>query len=134
MKIWTFFDFLVEGRTNDMRGWMRDLPAQARARFDTLIGFLEVTQEWRRPAFDVLHGKQYQRVAELRFAANKVEYWPLGSYGPNRHEFTLLIGCEKKSSIYRPPRARETAVNRRKDLDVNPTWVEVHRGSRDLNS
>ena len=127
-KTWTFLDFLVDGRRNDIYDWMKNLPAAASARLDALISYLEVTEHWRRPEFDALHGKKYRGIAELRFKADKIQYRPLGCHGPERRQFTLLIGCEKKGPIYRPASARETAVARRQDLSANPTWVEVHRG------
>jgi len=45
--------------------------------------------------------------------ANGVQYRPLGCYGPERREFTLLIGAVEKGGKL-PRAALEAAVQRRK--------------------
>jgi hypothetical protein len=53
-------------------------------------------------------------IYEIRISGNKVEYRPLGFYGPSEKDFTLVIGARKKSGkrgklSWEPPEARETA-------------------------
>lgn len=48
----------------------------------------------------------------MRFHANNVQYRPLGFFGPNRHEYTILIGASKKGKIWTPADACRGALNR----------------------
>jgi hypothetical protein len=54
---------------------------------------------WLRPQFDVLHGKKYRGMGELRFDGDGKTYRIFGYFGPNRLQFTLLLGCEKKRDL-----------------------------------
>jgi hypothetical protein len=53
---------------------------------------------WTRPQFDVLHGKKYKGIGEIRFDGENKTYRVFGYFGPARLQFTLLLGCEKKGS------------------------------------
>jgi hypothetical protein len=92
--------------------WHRRLPTDAQADFDWVIRELAGTEEWRdsgrcKPLHGRLHG-----FVEIIFKTNKVQYRPVGRYGPNQREFSLLVGCSKKQRVYTPPAAFDLAARR----------------------
>jgi hypothetical protein len=66
--------------------------------------------DWRRPEFDLLSGKM-REIGEIRLRLEK-QYRILGFFGPNRSDFTLLVGASKKGKQYDPRKALETALER----------------------
>lgn len=56
-------------------------------------------EDWVRPHFDVLHGKKYKGMGEVRFDGEDKTYRLFGYFGPKRLHFTFLLGCEKKRSL-----------------------------------
>ncbi|BBU61671.1 hypothetical protein MSC49_16060 [Methylosinus sp. C49] len=110
---WTFRAYVSPSGRKDVWKWYLRLPVPAQAEFDALLAYLVQREkaEWRMPDFKLLTGR-LSGIGELRFNSQKVEYRPFGIFGPNDNEFTLLIGCSKKSSAYTPQDARETAAER----------------------
>lgn len=82
--------------------------------FKARVRYLSNTpkSDWKKP-----HARKLQGVAdiyEIRFSANGVEHRPLGFFGPNVKEFTILIWSTHKQKIYDPADAINTADTRRK--------------------
>jgi hypothetical protein len=73
-------------------------------------------QYWRRPQFDVLRGKNYKGMGEVRFDGEKKTYRLFGYFGPKRFQFTFLLGCEKKRSL---KREMDEAAKRKKFAEKN---------------
>jgi hypothetical protein len=70
-----------------------------------------VTQ-WGRPEFASLTGK-LAGLGELMFDFGKLEYRPIGCFGPARSDFTILIGATKKGKQYDPRSALDSALERK---------------------
>jgi hypothetical protein len=65
-------------------------------------------------------------IYEIRVGSSGVQYRPLGCYGPDKHEFTLLVGAiEKGGKLPRP--ALETAVQRRRIILADRGRTCEHR-------
>jgi hypothetical protein len=71
---------------------------------------------WSRPQFDVLHGKKYLGMGEVRFDGENKTYRVFGFFGPSRLQFTLLSGCEKKRSL---KHEMDEAAKRKKFAELN---------------
>lgn len=92
--------------------WYQGLPTDARADFDFVIQELSGTKEWRGTGrTKLLHGK-HSGFVEIIFKTNNVQYRPVGCFGPDRRQFSLLVGCSKKQRVYTPPDAFDLAVRR----------------------
>jgi hypothetical protein len=110
---WRFRDYLDGRETNVILEWSAGLPATAQAKLDTILLLLRVAQSFPPQYVSALRG--YEGILELRIGSCGVQYRPLGCYGPNRKEFTLLIGSIEKGGKL-PKADCETAVERRKKI------------------
>lgn len=124
MNPWTFFDFLTERGENDIHRWLNSAEvtkaakAKINARIIALQGF---------PIFPEQYISAYSgwpKLLELRIVSNGVQYRPLGFYGPNRGQFSLVIGGIEKGKI--PIRLLEAADERRKIVIANPSRIAPH--------
>jgi len=75
-------------------------------------------ESWSRPQFAWLQGHNCQGIGELITDYRGVPYRPLGCFGPEPDQFTLLIGARKdrkrKGKVqWDPENAVETAVQRK---------------------
>ena len=64
-----------------------------------------------RPQYAPVSG--YQGLGKLRFKANKIQYRPIGFFGPASGEFTLLIGAEERNQRFVPRDVPDQAVRRK---------------------
>lgn len=109
---WVFKDYVTDGGENVIRSWLSGLPPGARARINAAIRNLEPLPELRRPYSGDLKGN-CSGLIELRIPYQKVQYRPLGCYGPGRKEVTLLFGAIEKDNRLEPPSACSTALTRK---------------------
>jgi Phage derived protein Gp49-like (DUF891) len=109
MAIWTFRDYLDAQGYNVIRGWLDALPKRARAKIDGRIAILQGSESWPPQYISALKG--YPGILELRVVDGGVQYRPLGTYGPLKREFTLLLGTIEKGKL--AVRDCATAVQRR---------------------
>lgn len=108
---WTIRDFLDRRGTNAIRDWVSALPVAAQAKFDSILLILRAIKTWPPQYVSALRG--YQHIYEIRIVHSGVQYRPLGCHGPEKGEFTILIGSIEKGR--KLPRADcEAAVERRK--------------------
>ena len=130
-----FRDYVSPGGRNQIADWYnRDLSPQAKGDFDRLRQILERTREWRDPVFLRLKGKKYQRLGEIRWDTKRVQYRVIGCAGPGTGEYTLLIGCTHKGSVYNPPSALDTAVQRMKFLRDGKGGTREHGNPTDYQT
>lgn len=113
LALWTFRCYVSSSGRRAVREWYNQQSDEVQAAFDVSLEFLaqRSRDEWRRPHFDQLSG-QMRQIGEIRFKVDK-QYRVLGFFGPNRWDFTMVIGCTKKGSVYDPPSALSTALERR---------------------
>ncbi len=120
-KIWTFKIFTPKNRSNEFEEWLNGLPKKHRAKIRTRIKYLEITDSWVRPYFDILHG--YDKLHEIIIKFSKIQYRLFGCFGPDRKQFTILIGVTKKNGNYTPRGAFEIAEKRR-DLITDRGYID----------
>lgn len=124
--MWTFRAYITPAGNKDFKKWYDQQGAAVQAEFDASIEFLapRPRDQWTRPHFDQLGGAQ-AGLGEIRFKAEKVQYRPIGMFGPAAYEFTLLIGSSKKGSSYDPRNAMTTALTRAKQITKGEASTHV---------
>lgn len=97
-----------------------------RVELDVLMIYLRQQRRegWTRPRYDIL--RNADGVGALHFKVNRINYRPLGYFGPSRNEFTFLIFATKTNK-YDPRNAIEQAVARRQSVEANPSRAVVVR-------
>jgi len=126
MVNWIFKVFKGAG----IEEWLTSLPANIETKFRILLSYMATAQEqWSRPYFGKL--TRYKNLYEIRVTGS-IQYRLLGCYGPNRHEFTLLIGATKagaskgKSATWNPKNALEIADKRSKLIAENGRYADEY--------
>jgi len=109
MAEWSFRDYLDQSGSNLIRGWIDSLPKPARVKIDAWILILEGMRTWPPQYVSALKG--CDDIYELRIVQGGVQYRPIGCHGPDRREFTLLLGAVAKGRL--PRTFCETAQQRR---------------------
>ena len=110
MLPWTFYDFLDSRGRNEIRAWLNGLPAKAAAKIEARILFMRVIHEWPKQYVSSLKG--WSGLIEIRVVSAGNQYRPIGFYGPERNEFTLLLGAIEKGKL--PRRVLSRAYSNRK--------------------
>lgn len=111
MSYWTIKAFKTDRGENAVKNWVEEQPKKAQAAIKVRLRYLATQQIWDRPHVKKLKGSKH--IFEIRVTSIKVQYRPLGFYGPNQKEFTLLIGAIEKDSEFKPKTAIKTAESRR---------------------
>lgn len=109
---WTFRDFLDARGTNAIRSQISTLPQGAQAKLDSLLTTLRAWPSMWPPQY-VSSLRGYKGIYELRMVHSGVQYRPLGCYGPDRRDFTLLLITTEKGGKL-PTRDCDTAVERQR--------------------
>ena len=117
LRLWTFRLYVSAAGRSVVQDWYDGQVEGAQAAFDTVLEYLAQRRraEWGRPEFAPLSGK-YSGLSELRFDHGKLEYRPIGCFGPARSDFTILIGATKKGKNYDPRNTLDTALERKKSV------------------
>lgn len=115
-KEWSFKVFKKDNGDTMMDEW--DIPEDAKAEIDVRISLMKATKKWVRPQFDKLVG--HKHIHEIRIKHNRVEYRPLGYFGPHRWFFTLLIGARERDNKLVPKNAASLAEDRRQLIVSDP--------------
>ncbi|MHB0970962.1 MAG: hypothetical protein ACYC7A_20120 [Thermoanaerobaculia bacterium] len=108
--------------------WYEDeLSSIAQAEFDRVLRSLAKLPlaEWDRPLYGVLTHRG-ERFGEVRFAAQKKKYRPMGIVVPREfrqdagiEEFAIVVGAYKKMKVWTPRSALDAAVKRILDIKKN---------------
>jgi hypothetical protein len=108
--------FVLDDGGNVVSSWYTEhaRATKVMARLDMRMIYLRQLprENWVRPYYDTLR----DGVGEVRFEINRINYRPLGYFGPNRDEFTFLFFCKKKSQ-FEPRNAIDIAASRRKLIE-----------------
>ena len=105
--------------------WMMQQPEEAQAAIDTRILIMKSLDrpQWSQKWMSSYTG--YVKLFELRIPHNKVQYRPLGCYGPAQREFTILIGAIERNS--RIPKSTLNVAMSRMQLVLNDRrWVREY--------
>jgi hypothetical protein len=111
MTYWKFKEFVSESR-GEFESWLNDLPIRDQLKIEVFIKRLLTIENW--PPKLVFPLKGYKKIYELRIKGPHVQYRPLGCYGPDRNEFTLLVGAKEEESKFEPKDAPDKAMERQK--------------------
>jgi hypothetical protein len=122
--MWTFYDLQQERGVNTIRQWLDSLPAKASAKINTRLIYMMAIPVWPEQYVSSLVG--WPELVELRVGHAGVQYRPIGFYGPERREFTLVLGTIEKGRI--PARVLETAdANRKLIIATGRSRICEHR-------
>lgn len=113
MPLWIFKGFLSENGRDIFKEWYEQLPMGAQAKFDTILEYLRDTPHARWPTTVVLALTEAEGIFEIRFKIRNVLYRPLGCFGPDRGEFTLLVPAREHGNRFEPRNAIALAEARR---------------------
>jgi hypothetical protein len=101
---------------HEIARWLESVSASVRAAWLVLVVSLQRDERWVDcPYVKPLKGAG-KGLIEFIFLADRVQWRPLGFYGPDPHEVTLLIGASKKGKIWTPRDAIETAQKRKDEV------------------
>jgi hypothetical protein len=98
-----------------------------RVELDVLMVYLrqQHREGWTRPRYDIL--RDAGGVGALHFRVRRIEYRPLGYFGPGRNEFTFLVFATKTNK-YEPRNAIEIARARREQVVSIPNRAVIIKG------
>lgn len=123
---WSFLEFIDEDGVAPFSSvWMMQQPEEAQAAIDTRILIMKSLDrpQWSQKWMSSYTG--YVKLFELRIPHNKVQYRPLGCYGPAQREFTILIGAIERNS--RIPKSTLNVAMSRMQLVLNDRrWVREY--------
>jgi hypothetical protein len=123
MVMWTFYDFLDGRGVNVISRWIDALPPKARAKIDTRLLFMRAKAVWPEPWVSALTG--WPELIELRIGSFGNAYRPIGFYGPQRREFTIVLGATEKGKLLK--RVLEVAnANRKIVLETGVDRIREH--------
>jgi hypothetical protein len=112
MSFWKFKDYLDQAGGNEIRGWLDALSKKARIKIDQRIRHLENVRHFHQEPQYIKKLVGYEGIYEIRIVFAGDQYRPLGCYGPERGEFTLLIGAFEIGDRFDPKDAPDKAVER----------------------
>src|ERR1700686_2035331 len=112
LALWTFRCYVSPAGRDMIDNWYGRQSEEVQGALDVALEYLiqRPRNEWRRPEFDLLSGKM-RAIGEIRLKVDK-QYRILGFFGPDRSDFTMLIGSSKKGNNYDPTGTFETALDR----------------------
>ena len=126
-KYWKFKEFVDIGEDiGAFESWLNGLPLKDQAKIEAFIRRLELMKVLPPKLVFPLTG--YRKIYELKIHGPALQYRPLGCYGPNRNEFTLLVGAKEEGSKFEPKDAPRKAVDRQKliqDKRFTKLWTDV---------
>ena len=124
MSAWTFWDFVEDSGRVPFSEWRAGLPMGAQAFIDGRILSMAGLVRWQEKWISRYQGAP--KLFELRIPFMKVQYRPLGCYGPNR-SFVLLAGATERDGKLEPISAVNVADRRRRIYEATHGNVRRHR-------
>ena len=110
MNYWTIKVFSREGKTRITDKWLESLPLGAQIEINIRLRYLQAIKLWGRPYSAKLKGFPHIHEIIIKWKGN--QYRPLGFFGRNKGEFTLLVGSVEKDSNFEPKNAPAIAEDR----------------------
>jgi hypothetical protein len=122
---WTFYDFRSDRGENLIRTWTNGSGKPAKARLNALVRHLSVLDRvfGRDDKVGLLrkagpcHGED---LVELIIRVGKVQYRPIGWFGPVGRSVTLLVGATERDDEFDPKNACDQAVTRKRLILAAP--------------
>ena len=99
--MWTFLACPAPGGGRPLDRFVEGLGVEAETNLTATLELLQAVERkyWVRPQFDLLHGRKYRGMGEILFDGDDKTYRVFGYFGPERSQFTLLSGQEKKRDL-----------------------------------
>jgi hypothetical protein len=128
---WRFYDFVNGRKENEIKAWAASEGATLKARLNVLINHLETLNRalTRQDNVGLLRKDgpcKRQNFVELLITIGKVEYRPIGWYGPGPNRITLLLGAKEKGGDFEPRNACIQAINRRNLVSSSTAYYKEH--------
>lgn len=96
--------------------WYDGLDAQTQGRHDVVFGFLHARKTWIEPYAKALDDGLIEIILK-----GKVQHRLFGYYEPS-YQFTVVLPCIHKGTVYTPADAFKTAHKRMKILQTGSSW------------
>ncbi len=108
--MWTVKHYVAGNGNSPFKEWYDQQDADVRAHLDKRVEYLvqQPRNLWSMPHIKQLH-VPCDGLHEIRFKANRVQFRPLGFFGPGPLEFTFLVGAIEKGGRLEPRTACSTA-------------------------
>jgi len=100
---------------------------ELKAELEVALAYLKVRdrQDWRRPhAHKMSKCKKFRDFFEIRFKANNLQQRPIGYFGPDKNDFTILIWATEKGGKLKPEDWFKIADRRRNEIINNEAKVK----------
>jgi hypothetical protein len=108
--------------------------AELQASLEVALGYLksQPKQDWRRPNASKLNKeRRFRDFYEIRFKANKVQQRPIGYFGPNSEDFTILIWAIEQGNALKPKAWHDIATRHMTDIKAgkaNARELRLNKG------
>ena len=123
---WIFYEFINDDGEAPFSIWLAEQQEKTQAAIDNriLLMMALARQQWSSKWIKPYTG--YEKLFELRIACNKVQYRPLGCYGPDKQTFTIVAGAiEKNWKIPKP--TIDVAMGRIRLVNNDRRWVREYQ-------
>ncbi len=122
--MWLFCEFVTEGGRGTITEWYKGLLVEAQRDFEDRVRYLANVPRrlWSLPYYRQLT----VHIGEIRFKANRTQYRPLGFFGPEEGQFTLLMGAREKDRKFIPKDAITQSEQRRKIVLVDKRRIREY--------
>lgn len=103
MLLWSFRAYQSSSGRRDVAQWYADLSSANRAAVYRRLWQLRQwpREKWRYPHFRALHG-ECSGLGEVRIKLDRVQWRPIGFFGPRQLEFTFLLIAREKDRKFIP--------------------------------
>jgi hypothetical protein len=122
---WTFVEFIEDGKA-PFSIWMSGQPEAVQAAIDARILTMKglAKEQWSPKWISAYRG--YDKLVELRIPYNKVQYRPLGCYGPDQWKFTILAGAIERNFRIPKPTLHAAMLRMKSVLSNDRRWVREY--------
>lgn len=115
-----FRDFVTAAGRNVIEDWVAEIPGTAKLRLTTILQYLAGLRDWRSCDWVAPLSGDGEGLFEIKFTNKNIQYRPLGCWGPEGGQFTLLAGAIERGDRFEPPNVVDTAQARRREFRTKP--------------
>lgn len=117
--MWNIRCYVSESGRNQISEWYNAQSSAVQATFDMAMSYLvdQPRDGWVDPSAKRLAGGGCKGLTEIRFKAEKTQIRPLGFFGPEANEFTILFNAIEKGGDFVPKDSCKQASKRRKYVE-----------------
>lgn len=115
--LWAFMEYVDDADRGVVSEWISDQSIKVEVKFHQRLQALSQMRvdEWRDPWAKTLHGDG-KGLVEIRFKAENVQFRPIGFFGPNRNQFTILLCAKEIGGKFVPRQACNLAQGRKNEV------------------